>query len=204
MTLWALYFLMIFSAENGLFAEDSLPFWKAKEKVYRRISEQREVIVTANTVANPLTPPKNRLVILGGGHVSLPIQRAFSEALKFDELPKITDYVTKAVYDKSQQFLNLDLAAFGHKASLGVRLKLQESEHKKQIQFVVETGVVKGLVGQVDFFALSPTKTEVGLNGHYNYEKFPIPKVFAEFGLEFIIQRMGLKIRQALEATKNE
>jgi hypothetical protein len=46
---------------------------------------------------------------------------------------------------------------------------------------------------------VGPAKTEIGISGKYRYVHFPIPKLFAEFGIEVILQRMAARIREQLE-----
>ena len=56
-----------------------------------------------------------------------------------------------------------------------------------------------GFSGRVALTDLPKNKCEVGFEGDYKYDEFPIPKLFLEFGMEVIFQRIALRMRGYVE-----
>lgn len=190
--IWASLFMLLLSAQGEASSRPPpLPFWKAKEKIYRRIEEDRAIIVAVHT--DPIRDGE-RLVINGGGQISAPIAFAFAQAMNFDNLKQITDYIQEVRSKNGQLFIKSK--AFGYEASMWFQVK---STPSSGIHFKVVRGTLKGLQGDFHFDKVNSVKTEIGISGQYDYVKFPIAKIFAEFGIEVVLQRMAIRLRDLVE-----
>ena len=181
----------------GASAAEPEPFWKAKPKVYERI-ENREVIVSVTSVSVSGEKFKNHLKVEGGGQVRTPRSFLFERAQHYDEL-KRSSYVKQADYDPKTRLLKLKIEAFGHSAAMKVKLSPHPGDERDRIDFSVVEGTLKGLAGQLLFSSISTVKSEVGIHADYQYDRFPIPKLFLEFGMEVVFQKMAVFLRQYVE-----
>lgn len=190
--IWASLFVLLFSNQGeALKQAPALPFWKAKEKVYRRIQEERAIVVAVHT--DPIKSG-DQLVINGGGQISTPITFAFQQALIFDNLKEVSDYVKEVRSENGQLFVRSK--AYGYEAAMWLKI---QSTPSSGIHFEVVRGTLKGLRGDLHFDKVTSSKTEIGISGQYDYVKFPIAKIFAEFGIEVVLQRMAIRLRSLIE-----
>lgn len=190
--IWASLFVLLISNQGQALSQaPELPFWKAKEKVYQRIQEERAIVVAAHT--DPIKAGE-RLVINGGGHIATPLSFAFQQALIFDNLKEVSDYIKEVKSENGQLFIRSK--AYGYEAAMWLKIKPSPTSG---IHFEVMRGTLKGLKGDLHFDKVSSFKTEIGISGQYDYVKFPIAKIFAEFGIEVVLQRMAIRLRTLIE-----
>ncbi len=172
-------------------ASEAPPFWKSKSKVYERI-QNREIIVS-------VTSPDKLLRVSGGGQ----IQRACSCVVAQTENPKelvaSSSYVKNATYDEKSQRLEFTIAAFTREARLQLKLVTVNGPPPRRVNFFMESGPLSGFNGKFSFNEINSSNCEVGISGQYQYDHFPLPKFFLEFGLEVIFQRMALGLRTFVE-----
>ena len=208
MTLWALSFLFLHSlilSEWALAQATSEPFWRAKQKIYQRVVEDQEIMVSVSTAAKTSTESAlEGLKIVGGGRIATPVEYAFARSMQFQELATAQEYVKQVSYDPNKQILSLSLEAYSHKMNLEMLVKaIDNPPTTRTIEFLVQTGPLKGLKGVLEFKAAEPLgkkpQSEVGLAANFSYEKLPIPALFVRFGLEVILKRMAFRIRQKFE-----
>ena len=198
--IWAPLFALALS--NPIWGEDPVPFWKAKEKIYRRIQEERAVVVAVHTEALSENPKHTEafpeggqtLVFGGGGQISTPLMFTYEQALQFENLKSVTDYIKEIRTEGDRLFIRAN--AFSYEANMW--LKLTPTPHRN-IHFEVVQGTLKGLRGDIRLEKIETTKTEIGISGNYDYVQFPIPRLFAEFGIEVVLQRMAIRLRSLIE-----
>ncbi|MBX3021334.1 MAG: SRPBCC family protein [Bdellovibrionales bacterium] len=190
--------LVLFFATIALAADAAEPFWKAKEKVYKRI-QNGDIVVSVTTV-KPEPPFKRKLSINGGGQVRAGRDFVFNYAQDFAQVARLSGFIEKSYYDSSAQTLRLSVAAMGHRAELKLQVKAQAEAEPKRVEFTVVEGPLKGMRNTISFTPLSAGKTEVGIEGFYSYDEFPIPKFFLEFGMEVVFQKIATRLRQQAEA----
>lgn len=169
------------------------PFWKSKEKVYERV-QNGDIVVSVSTREVAHSTPSRQLRVAGGGQVKLPRDFVFATAQKYEDLARASDYIRSAQYDAATHQVALTVEAFGYKAQARVEVHPVVSEEPWRIDYKVIAGPLAGMTGAVSFANLG-AKTEVGLTGEYKYEQFPIPRLFLEFGMEFMLQRMAARLR---------
>lgn len=173
-----------------------LPFWKAKEKVYERVKNGEIIVaVKSQSVSEPGTA-KNLMTIHGGGHTGAPIDFVYAKATDFEQLGKVSGYIKSARFDADQGVLEITVAAFGFEGKMKLILQLHPPQ---RIEFLVASGSMQGMTGTILLTSLSPLKTEVGVETRFRYNDFPAPRVFLEFGLEVVFQRMAARLRAYVE-----
>lgn len=181
-------------------ADSSLPFWKAKPKYYERI-KNGEILVAVSEDRNQRTADQRVLRINGGGLVAAPRDKTFAIAQRFEEMPNHSDYIKSAVMKRETGELTLVLMAYGYSGTVRVMVKSVpgNSDTPSRLDYVLVSGPLDGLNGQLTFTPVSPKKTEVGLTGELKYREFPLPKIFLEFAAEVIFQRIAFRVRQYAE-----
>lgn len=95
----------------------------------------------------------------------------------------------------------------GYKAELTVGLKAEKDIRK--LEFEILKGPMAGMRSRLVMTEVAATtsglnpsgvKTEVGIDGEYQYDQFPLPRFFLQFGLEVIFQKMATRMRNEAEA----
>jgi hypothetical protein len=170
----------------------SEPFWKAKEKWFSRIQEGHAIIVSVKTEQKK---GSETLIFQGGGHIKTPQEFAFREAMKFENLKDISDEFKEVRWVDKTLFVHT--MAYGFEAKMWLKIAAIPN---REIKFEIVQGTLKGLQGVFSFAKVDNLKTEIGIDGHYDYVHFPIPKLFAEFGLEVILQRVAIRLREHIES----
>lgn len=176
------------------------PFWKQKKNVYRKIKDERAVVVLVKSDEN-LGDMKNpsKLLMQGAGHIRASRGFAFNVAKNFEDLPKVSSTIQVAKFDTHRNMLHLVTSALGYEAQMWLQVDLRESEKGSDIRFVIRRGVFTGMTGVVRFSEVGRKNTEVSLVADYRYKELPVPKFFVSFGLEVVLQRVAIKMRSYIE-----
>ncbi len=173
------------------------PFWRSKEKVYDRI-KNREVIISVKSVEQD-GPLKNHLKILGGGHVAAPREFVFRQTRNYEAVMRSSSYVRSAQFDPALKHLNFEIGAFGYTGHFKVQIDEFPDSEPQKIGYRVLGGPMDGLKGIFDFRDIGKGRTEVGIDGDFHYDTFPMARLFLEFGMEVVFQRMAINIRSHVE-----
>lgn len=127
-----------------------------------------------------------------------PLEFAFKEAIQPENLRQAIDYIEEIKWEGD--LLYVRSKAFGFEAKMWVRFRMTLN---RTIHFEIVRGTLTGAEGDLSFedvhFEGIGHRTEVGISGHYDFVHFPLPKMFAEFGIEVILQRAAIKMRDFLE-----
>jgi hypothetical protein len=189
-----------------LIAEE-VPFWKAKSKVYKKILEERAVMVAVKTIDDSSVKATPKIMqMLGGGIIHVPQKFAFETAKDFKKLEKVSSHIRQATWIPKTETLYLHTEAFNYHAQMNLKVKFIEGVEKSTIQWTHVSGVFTGMEGRIEFATLLPAKgataterSEIALATGYRYNKFPIPALFLEFGLEVIMQKIAGRMRSFIE-----
>jgi hypothetical protein len=171
------------------------PFWQSKPKAVERI-KNREILVVVKSA------PRNqgkKLIAQGGGRVNAPADFTFQRALEFDRLPELSGYIEEAVFNERTRELTIKVGAYGYHGRMRMKLDIRDKSSPREIGFDVVEGSLKGFNGLFRFEALGAKVSEVGLEGNLLYEKLSVPKIFLEFGMEVVLQRLAGKLRRYAE-----
>ncbi len=188
--------------------EKEVPFWKAKRDVYRRMLEDRAVVVSSrrDTVkVQGKDQDKNqekeqiRFTIKGAGIVNAPRAFSFSEAQSYDKLKSISGHFKTVTYAPANQNLHLVMEALGYEADMLLKMEPVTTELRDELQWSVIAGHFKGMRGVLAFESVAGGKTESSIDAVYQAETLPLPKILMGVALEAIFQKVAEKMRSAIE-----
>ena len=173
-----------------------LPFWRVKEKYVERV-RNGEVVVSVAT--REVDHAKRRLMISGGGHVKASPERTFAFARRLDCVAKTSGFVTRAELKGNR--LGVTFKALGKSADFDVVVTTDEA--RRRIEFKIVGGPLDQLKASLTIDALgpkaaSPAQSEVGIDGHYDYEG-RLKGALVGFGLEGVFKHMAESLRRAVE-----
>jgi hypothetical protein len=186
-----------------------VPFWKSKAKVYRKIREDRAIIVSVKTVDDATVKTAPKLMRLeGGGVINVPVAFAYKQAKNFKNLEKMSDHVRTAEWNEKAQTLFLHTEAFNYHARMNLAVTFTEAPEKNSINWKIIGGVFTGMEGRIEFLRNlggggGKESSEIGLAAGYRYNKFPIPAFFLHFGLEVVMQKIAGRMRSFIEEEFN-
>ena len=164
------------------------PFWKAKPEVYQKILEERAVIVSA------IGSPKIKLT--GGGVAEVPIDFAFKETQNYAKLDQHVDLISNAKWNAQTSELDMDFHVLSIKNHLLVRIQPLDPQ---TLNFEIREGWMKGLTGSLQFQAIKPDRTEVGLEAAMNESKSFFSRLFWSLTLEGVMKKTAESLRSYLE-----
>jgi len=182
-------------------ADDPVPFWRAKPKVFAKITDERQIIVSVDAEKHGA---KSVLRMDGGGLVTAPCAAAFAEAQKYQELKEVSDHVVEVRTGPAEDDLFVHTQAFNYHARMSMKVKTDtDTAGIKHLRFTVVEGNFKGMTGDFNFAAYDKQnqtkKTVLGFHAEYEYDVLPMPQFFVEFGLEVVLQRVASEMRSFLE-----
>jgi hypothetical protein len=75
----------------------------------------------------------------------------------------------------------------------------------RRLEFDVLEGRLRGLELALSLTPINaasgrPAKCEVGLTGDYHYGELALPKIFVEFGMEVVLQKMAERLRHEVQS----
>jgi len=173
----------------------SLPFWKAKSKVYERI-QNHEVIVSSSERDVSPNKPRYELKVLGGGQTRAPCDFVFKEAQKYEELAHLSSFISKAKYDADKKILAVTIDAFFRRADFEIGIHPGD---KNTLDFVVLSGPTAGFHWLLAMSEVTPKACEISLDGLYKYDHYPMPHWFLEVGVETVFKHMAEQLRDHVE-----
>jgi hypothetical protein len=181
-------------------ADTSLPaaFWRNKENVMRKITEDRTIVVSVN--AKKRDAKMSNLDMVGGGLTRQYHHVAFAKAQKYENLKKVSDHIREVRWDAAKSELYVHTEAFRYHARMRMRIRtVSPTAEVAQIHFEVIEGNFKGMVGLFSFEKFKAQSCLMGFQSRYVYEKLPMPNFFVEFGLELVLQKVAGLMCQFLE-----
>ena len=96
--------------------------------------------------------------------------------------------------------MDVGLKAYGYRSQFKLAVQADAKATPRHLDFHMLTGPMKDFAWRLDFTSIPSAKCEIGIQGDYSYLRFPIPKIFLEFGLEVLFQRMAARLRSHLES----
>ncbi len=180
----------------SLFAWGDVPFWKAKDKVYARV-QNREIIVSVKEMPAE-SPFKKRLAMSGAGQLDTPCSFAFSLSEDFTKVAAESGYMENIRYDQATGVLAARISAYGYKADTEIEIRSRKPDSAEPFHsFEVRKGPLSGLKGRFTYYeaAVKNKRCDVGMDGNYGYDRFPLPQFFLRFGMEVMFQRMAARLR---------
>jgi ribosome-associated toxin RatA of RatAB toxin-antitoxin module len=174
------------------------PFWKSKPKLYDRV-QNGEVIVSVTSQNESKDSPHKHLRMSGGGIVAAPCEFVFQEAQKYEEIARLSGYIQNPKYDPATHTLEFSVSAFFYTSTMKSRVDAVAEPKPARLDSTLINGPMNGLHYQLVFADLAAKKCEVGMSGDYNYDQFPIHRIFLQFGMEAVFQNMAQRLRSHVE-----
>ena len=179
-----------------------LPFWKAKPEVYKKVVEEHRVIVS---VTDHSSDKFHLMKLKGGGQIYAPKDFSFKKLTDFKSIFKTSRYIKSIEVDEKNKSLFIQAVAYGFSNSMKVDWTILKDEPAESIlSFHVREGIMQGFEWKMVLEPAKNNRSEVGVDGVYKYEKFPLPGFFLQFGLELIFQNMAIDLRTQVEESFSE
>lgn len=195
---WLAQFLIFTVAALALAETVSLPFWKSKPEVYKRIKEDRAIIVSAKSEKDE--KGEKAMILLTAGRIKAPLYFTHEIATQYGQYQKILPYVSETTYDKESGNLFASGAFMGLKAKMTMKLSAEEGEGSKDyIKWEIISGFLTGMKGVITEEKISDEVTEISMDAKY-VGPTVLPGFLMNWGLEFIGQKMASAMRSHVEA----
>ena len=197
MTLWTSWIILFLCAFSHLQAQEELPFWRQKTKLYNSIKNNRRVVVSVDTITKDKV---SKIRVNGVGVVNVPMNFAIEQATRFEDLPSVSSYFKKVVHKREKNEVYFHMRALGFQVRF---IKVYKWGHKDnqraQLDWHVTWGRLKGMVGHYEFRKVSPGKTEIVIWATLKKYNIPLPEFMLNFTLEVIAEKVAQKMRTFIE-----
>jgi len=181
-------------------AIEEKPFWKAKPAVYRKIIEDRAIIVSVMHKTPSQKTADYKLSLKSAGLVDAPTEFSKRKMLKFEDLVKISKQIREVKYDTKTGILFFHGEAMSYHAIMWIKLDIIDNKEGFAINWKVIRGHLLGMSGAIVLEDYKRRKSEVSLIADYKAKKLPLPATLLDFGLEIVLQQVAKNIRTFLEA----
>lgn len=178
-------------------AQEELPFWHQKPNLFKKMKEERKIVVSVTTES---VGKGTKIKMLGAGIVNVPLYFAKDQVMHFEKLPEISSYFKKVVHKKDKK------EVYFHIQALGLQMRFlqkyqwgHESLKSAQMDWKVTWGLLKGMVGHYKFRYVGATQTEVIIWSTLTKSDIPIPQFLVNFTLEVIAEKVAQKMRTFME-----
>src|SRR5690606_9420349 len=84
-------------------------------------------------------------------------------------------------------------------ARMLIEIRQKDQKDGRTLQFKIVSGALSGLTGQLQAKDAGFLKTHVSLVSAYDYQKWLLPKLFLEFGLEIVLEKFSQRLRTLIE-----
>jgi len=193
-----IFFLLPATSFNLFALPEDAPFWRTKEKVLARITNERAIVVTVKAIAKG--KGQSQLLMHGGGLTRISHDLAFQRATQYEELKKISDHIREVRWNSQQSMLYVHTEAFRYHARMHMKITTEKPSPKvNKIRFRVVEGNFKGMEGVFTFEDYRANEALMGFYSTFDYKKLPMPEFFVRFGLEVVLQKVAGLMRTQLE-----
>ncbi len=192
------FFISLNLFSGFVFAQEELPFWQKKTRLYDQILNKRRIVVSVQKQTT--TEGELRYRMVGAGLVAAPLSFVRNEIGQFENLNKVSSHFKKVVHDKNKSQLHLNIEAAGYQTRLTMNYKwTRPSQDFEQMDWQVIEGTFEGMQGHYKLKSLGPQKTEVSTWTLLPEPRVPIPSFLLNFTLEVISEKVAQKMRSYLE-----
>jgi hypothetical protein len=174
-------------------------FWRVKPEIYRKITEERAVVVSVTRTDLKDEPGMIHFAMKGAGIVGAPKNFSFRTAQEYEKLKQISDHFRTVVFDPNSRRLFLIMEALGYQARMVLQITPVSEDWRSEIQWQVIWGAFKGMTGVIGFEHEGSDRCEISLISDYKSDHLPLPKVLMGFTLEVLTQKVAEKMRTFIE-----
>jgi hypothetical protein len=178
---------------------EPLPFWRQKQKVYKRMMDERLIVVSAKTEKKEKQLQPYTMDVKAAGIVNAPFEYSRKWMTEFEKLPKVDSRFERVHYDKTNEILFLRVAAYGFYAQMWMKMEQLPGEQAYELHWENIRGSFTGMTGIIRVDKVNDKQSEVSLRSLHKSRKIPLPPVLMNFGLEFVGQRVSAKMRSYIE-----
>ncbi len=177
-----------------------IPFWRKSEKVFERITEEREILVSAGVTSKEVRAETwHKMKMKAAGLVSVPLSFAAEQVWKFETLPKVSSSFEEVKFFPRQMKLYMHVSAIGFHARMIMQLEKRVNDGIHEIHWTNVEGSFKGMKGYVRLEKYSRGKTFFSTRSVYESKKLPLPKALVGIGMEVVAKAAASGMRDFLE-----
>lgn len=199
------FFIFAFVVPQVVFGGDAVaPFWRTKPKVFKKITDERAIVVSVT--ADEKAPGPHTLKMQGGGLTRRSAEFIFNETQKYEKLTQVSEHVREVKWDAQKKELYVHTEAFQYHARMTMTVEPIAAKNvpggdgkTSRLQFKVIRGHFTGMEGAFTYEEFKPEATLMGFEATYKYINLPMPRFFIEFGLEVVLQKVAARMRTYLE-----
>lgn len=196
------------------------PFWRRKKRVYHRLREEREIIVSVTSKSSKKDSGTSvkQLFLKSAGLVQAPQSFSEREIQNYEKLVELSPKNFKKIeWNAQKSELFLHGIAMGWHARMWMKIWAHREKEKFFIDWHVIRGSFKGMKGVIQLEPPRPGRkvrqlknstsskdderreTEFSMTARYESEKLPLPAFLLSFGLEAVMKIVAKKMREHLE-----
>lgn len=204
--------------------ESQLPtskaFWQLDAKLYKKIEEEKEIVVLAKTtektienlseksatsLADKAGPKKTaskivqHLNLQSAGHIQSSLDFTYNKILAFEEYPNMSSAFDRVSFDKQKSILSIRVGAFDYYAHLKIRMRFEEKNKQRLIHWLCIDGPFAGMKGTILLEEFKRRVTEISMFANYEAERLPLPRVLLGFGMEVAGRQIAASMRNFVE-----
>lgn len=172
------------------------PFWKAKPAVYKKIKEDRAIIVSAKVDD---VEEKKKLSLATAGHIRAPEEFVHKQVIEFDSYSKFLPYIEESSYDPKTQNVFIHGALLGYHVRMTLHVDSEKTEKGHRVKWQSISGGLVGMKGTITEDAFDRDVTEISMAAEHTGESLGIPGVILNWGLEFAGHRAAGNMRSHIE-----
>jgi hypothetical protein len=177
---------------------DPLPFWRKKPNVYKKLLEERRIVVTASTVKGS-GPKPYHLSVKAAGIINAPFQFCRKWVQEYEKLPKVDSRFKRVKYYPDRQRIYLHLEAYGFGARMILRVQRGVGERAFELRWRSIQGSFLGMTGTIRVDAVAAERCEISLTGDHHSSRIVLPPILLNFGLEIVGQKVAGAMRSFIE-----
>jgi len=181
----------------ALRADSTLPFWKSKPEIYKKMKDDRYIPVSAHTSD---VGADKKLSVVVAGIIHAPVEFANSRIIQYDEYPKFLSYIVASPYDKTTSNIFLHGAILGYHVQMTIHVTAEKSGDNEVIKWKSVAGGFIGMEGIINEVPIDKDHTEISLDSTYIGKTIAIPAFILDRGLEFAAQRTASSMRSHIES----
>ena len=141
----------------------------------------------------------HRLYMNGIVTVNVPARFIWKISKDLETFKGISEHIISVEHNHRFNFAVFKLSAYGYFTNESVKVKYVEKGGNYYVNFSVFEGFFKGANAQLKIAKKTRRNTDVSLQVTYDYKEWPMPKLFIEFGIEVVLQKIASKIKTFLQ-----
>jgi len=189
--------IIFLSLAAAAFGTDAPPFWKSKPEVYKKMKEERYIVVSAHS--NDVDGGK-KLTVISAGIIHAPEDLTHQTILDFKEYPQFLSYILESPYDSKTKNIFFHGAILGYHVHMTIHIDSEKTSNGDLIKWKSIEGSYLGMEGTIKEESLDSTHTEISLDSAYTGKSLGLPTFILDWGLEIAAQRTAGSMRSHIES----